>query len=100
MANPSLYPALQDIWFLLSRKVHLLGAPHELQRWLDFLSVQGVEGRSLLNFLLRAPDSLIEGTTIFQAKKVGMCTIAYLRGVMACGAYTTGSAYGTTAIAA
>lgn len=36
-------PTTQDIWFLLSKKHHLLRMPTIVQRWLDFLSVYGLQ---------------------------------------------------------
>ncbi len=65
----------QDIWFLITRNPSLLAHPTTLQRWLDFLSAYGRLGsrltpRDIENFLLRAPQGMLESVTLYQAGQV------------------------------
>ncbi len=64
-----------DIWFLVSKRPHLLTMNTVLQRWLDFLAVYGLQDKDLVNFLMRAPVEMLEGCTLFKAGRV----INYLR---------------------
>ncbi|KAF5837182.1 mTERF-domain-containing protein [Dunaliella salina] len=60
----------QDIWLLLSKRMHLFRNPVQLQRWLDFLAVLNLGTRELLNFFMRAPEELITAYTIHSASQV------------------------------
>ncbi|GAX75687.1 hypothetical protein CEUSTIGMA_g3130.t1 [Chlamydomonas eustigma] len=66
---------VSDIWFLASKRPTLLGLKEVLQRWLDFLLVYGLKEKDLVNFLLRAPMTLFENCTIYEAGQV----VTYLK---------------------
>ncbi|KAG2440484.1 hypothetical protein HYH02_010363 [Chlamydomonas schloesseri] len=67
----------QDSWFLLSKRWQLMAEPAVLSRWLDFLSVYGMQPRDCQNFLLRSQPSFLVATTLYQAGQV----VGFLKGL-------------------